>query len=73
MDGLNAGAYFNSYKNTGFWEIQRSMLKGYIEYMFDSGIVAQLAFRHVNFEEADLGLNDYKANILEISFGYRWK
>jgi hypothetical protein len=73
MDGLNAGAYFNSYKNTGFWEIHRSMLKGYLEYMFDSGIVAQLAFRHVNFEEADSGLNDYKANILEISFGYRWK
>ena len=73
MDGLSAGAYFNSYKNTGFWEIQRTMLKGYVEYMFESGIVAQLAYRYVNFEEADSGHNDYKANILEISFGYRWK
>jgi len=73
MEGLSAGAYFNSYKNTGFWEIQRTMLKGYVEYMFDSGIVAQLAYRYVNFEEADSGLNDYKANILELSFGYRWK
>ena len=73
MEGLNAGIYFNSYKNTGFWAIQRTMFKGYLEYMFDSGILAQLAYRYVNFEEADSGLNDYKANILEISFGYRWK
>jgi hypothetical protein len=27
----------------------------------------------VNFKEERGGFNDYRANILELSFGYRWK
>jgi len=36
------GLYGNYYKNNGFWEISRNMLKGYIEYVFASGLAAQL-------------------------------
>jgi opacity protein-like surface antigen len=67
------GGYGNSYTNKGFWEISRTMLKGYLEYVFETGLVAQLGYRYVDFEEKDSGYNDYKANIFEISFGYRWK
>lgn len=67
------GGYFNRYWNRGFWEISRSMLKGYLEYTFESGIIAHLGYRYVNFKEESSGYNDYKASILEISFGYRWQ
>ena len=67
------GAYVNSYKNSGFWPIERTMFKGYIEYTFTGGFVSQLAYRWYNFKEKDGGYNDYKAGILEFSFGYRWE
>ena len=67
------GVYANSYTNKGFWEISRTMIKAYVDYTFDNGIIAQLGYRFVDFKEKSSGFNDYKANILEISFGYRWE
>ena len=67
------GAYGNLYWNNGFWEIDRTMLKGYVEYLFENGLVAQAGYRFVDFEEAFSGFNDYQANIFELSFGYRWQ
>jgi hypothetical protein len=49
------------------------MFKGYIEYTFPGGYITQVGYRYVNFKEKDSGFNDYKANILEFSFGYRWE
>jgi len=67
------GGYANSYSNKGFWEISRIMLKGYLEYTFNTGLITQLGYRYVDFKEKSSGYNDYKAHIFEISFGYRWK
>lgn len=67
------GAYLNSYKNSGFWPLERTMLKGYVEYTFTGGFVSQLAYRWYDFKEKDGGFNNYKAGILEFSFGYRWE
>jgi len=67
------GSYANSYSNKGFWEISRTTLKEYLEYTFESGLITQLAYRYVDFKEKSSGFNDYKANILELSFGYRWE
>jgi hypothetical protein len=67
------GGYANIYWNRGFWEIDRTTLKTYVEYTFEMGLIAQVGYRYVNFEEKTSGFNDYSANILEISFGYRWK
>jgi hypothetical protein len=66
------GGYFNSYKNTGSWELSRSTLKLFLKYACPSGLIGQLGYRMVDFKEKELGLNDYKANIFEISFGYKW-
>jgi hypothetical protein len=68
-----AGGYINFYWNRGFWEIDRFTLKAYMEYVFNNGLVTQLGYRYVDFEEGLSGYNDYSANIVEISFGYRWK
>ena len=70
---LKAGAYALLYNNTGSYEIGRTNLKLYLEYNFIGGYVAQAGIRHVNFREERGGFNDYKANIFELSFGYRWK
>jgi len=69
------GAYTNLYSNNGFWEISRTTLKGYLEYAFEGGYITQIGYRFVEFKEksSDAGFNNYKANILEISFGYRWE
>ena len=69
----SVGGYANFYSNTGFWEISRKTFKAYLEYAFEMGLVGQLGYRYVKFEEKDSGFNDYSANILELSFGYRWK
>ena len=71
--GWKIGAYVNSYMNSGFWPIDRTMLKGYLEYTFPGGYITQIGYRYVNFKEKDSGFNDYKASILEFSFGYRWE
>ncbi len=69
------GAYTNIYSNKGFWEISRTTFKGYLEYAFEGGYITQIGYRFVDFKEksSDAGFNNYKANILEISFGYRWE
>jgi hypothetical protein len=66
------GGYFNYYNNNGSWELTRSTLKAFVKYKCKYGFITQLAYRLIDFKEKDLGLNDYKANILEISFGYQW-
>jgi hypothetical protein len=67
------GGYANVYWNRGFWEIDRFTIRGYVEHAFDSGLISQLGYRYIDFEESLSGFNDYSANIFEISFGYRWK
>jgi opacity protein-like surface antigen len=67
------GGYTNYYWNRGFWEIDRFTLKAYVEYLLSNGLVTQLGYRYVDFKENLSGYNDYSANIVEISFGYRWK
>ncbi len=70
---VKIGAYGNVYDNSGFWDLSRTMLKGFFEYMFPNGLVSNLGYRYIDFKEDSSGFNDYTANILELSFGYRWK
>jgi hypothetical protein len=72
-DNWTLGGYANLYSTRGFWEIDRFTFKAYVEYTFNNGLVSQIGYRYVNFEENLSGFNDYSANIIEISFGYRWK
>jgi opacity protein-like surface antigen len=72
-DQWNIGGYANIYSNKGFWEIDRTTIKAYVEYVFTNGFATQVGYRYVNFEEKDSGFNDYTASILEVSFGYRWE
>jgi hypothetical protein len=66
------GGSANIYSNSGSYEIDRTTIRGYLEYAFLGGYAARVGYRYVDFQEKR-GFNDYKASILEISFGYRWK
>ncbi len=70
---VKLGGYALIYSNSGSYEVGRTTLKLYVEYTFVAGYVAQAGYRYVNFKEDLGGYNNYKANILELSFGYRWK
>jgi hypothetical protein len=67
------GGYANFYSNSGSYEIDRATIKGFLEYAFLSGYAARVGYRYVDFKEKLGGYNNYKAGILEFSFGYRWK
>lgn len=67
------GVYANSYTNSGFWKISRTMLKAYVDYTFAGGLVGQLGYRYVNYNDKSGSFSDYRANILELSLGYGWE
>jgi hypothetical protein len=73
VNNWRLGGFANFYWNRGFWEIDRYTIKGYVEYIFDNGLITQLGYRYVDFKENLSGFNDYSANIFEVSFGYLWK
>ena len=70
---LKAGGYALYYSNSGSFEVNRTTLKLFLEYAFAGGYLAQAGYRYVNFQETHGGFNDYRAGIVELSFGYRWK
>ena len=67
------GAWANTYANEGSYDIRRTMAKAFVEYAFGGGYSAQAGYRYARFREPSLGFNNYRANIFELSFGYRWK
>jgi len=71
-EDFHIGLYYNSYKNEGFWAISRTMLKGYVEYTLTNGLIASVGYKSIDYE-GNSGADTYKANIIELSFGYRWK
>ena len=70
---LRAGGYALYYSNAGSYEVNRTTLKLFLEYGFAGGSLAQAGYRYVNFQETRGGFNDYKAGIVELSFGFRWQ
>jgi len=70
---VKVGGYALVYSNSGSYEVGRTTLKLYLEYDLPGGYIAQAGYRFVTFKEERGGFNDYRANIFELSFGYRWK
>jgi hypothetical protein len=67
------GLCANYYANSGFWPIDQTMVRAYVEYLLSGGFAAQIAYRYADFKESlSGGANNYHANIFELSFGYHW-
>jgi len=60
------------YLNRGFWPIDRTIAKVSAEYLLPQGFLLKATYKYWNFKEKNSGFNDYRASILEISFGARW-
>ena len=60
------------YDNTGTFGVERQDYRGAIEYVFLEKYVVGLAYRTINFEEDNFGFNDYDADVIDLSVGYRW-
>ena len=52
--------------------MERDDARAGLEYTFLGSYVVGLSFRNVDYAEADASLNDYDADIGELSAGYRW-
>lgn len=72
-EGWKLGLYGNAYANKGSWEIRRVTLKAYLEITLQPGYVAGVAYRYIDFKEKSSGFNDYRASLVELSFGYHWQ
>lgn len=66
------GVSANYFQNDGYWEVERLILRPYLEIEFFGGFSGQVAYRYIEFTENLYHYNNYIANIFEISLGYRW-
>lgn len=70
--GWAVGADLRLYENSGSFGIERDDYRGWVEYEIGEGYLVHLGYRTIDFDEVDFDFDDYDAEILEISFGYRW-
>jgi len=69
---LGVGGRIDYYQNKGSWALSRLVMKAFLKYEFECGLMGELGYRYVDFKEKKDNLNNYKAGIFEVSFGYRW-
>lgn len=70
--GWAVGADLRLYENSGSFGIERDDYRGWVEYEIGTGYLIHLGYRTIDFNEVEFDWDDYDADILEISFGYRW-
>jgi len=66
------GGSFRFYDNSGTFGLTRDDVRAFVDYVFPTGYTAGVAYRTVSYSEDANGLDDYDADILELSVGYRW-
>ncbi len=66
------GGSFRLYDNSGSFGVERDDLRLFVDHVFAAGYTAGLAWRTIDYSEDASGLEDYDADVLELSVGYRW-
>lgn len=66
------GGSFQLYENDGSFGIERDDLRVFADYLFPEGYTVGLAYRMVDYDEELVNFDDYDADIIEASIGYRW-
>ena len=69
-DRISAGGYFRLYENSGSFPLKRDDFQGFVEIGFGTNYVVNLSYRSVAYDEDNY--DDYDADIVEVSVGYRW-
>ena len=71
-DGLAIGGNFRLYEGNGSFALERDDYRGWIEIDVFSDYVLHLGYRVIDYDESDFNFDDYDADIVELSLGYRW-
>ena len=67
------GGDVRMYENAGSFPLERDQSRLYSEIGFGRGYVAHLGLRRVDYDEGLDNFDDYRADIVELSLGYRWR
>jgi hypothetical protein len=70
--GLTLTGAVYLYDNTGTLDLERTDSRIALEYAFARGAMVGLAYRTIDYEQRDLPANDYDADVVDYSIGYRW-
>ncbi|MEM8964550.1 MAG: hypothetical protein AAGD38_23895 [Acidobacteriota bacterium] len=71
-DRIRLGGEFLLYENEGNFPIERDIWRGWVEFDVWKRYLLNLGFRSVDYTEDDDGVDDYEAEIVEVSIGYRF-
>ncbi len=66
------GGSFTFYQNDGSFGLSRDDVQVYGEYTFPQRTSLRLGYRNVDYNEDAYSFDDYSADIVEASIGYRW-
>jgi len=66
------GGEFRDYKNDGSFAVNQQDGRLFAETRVLEDFLVNLSVRSIYYEEPDTGYNNYDANIVELSVGYRW-
>lgn len=69
---FSAGTMAYYYKNSGSWELDWTILKGWLKYTLDSGYSIFLSYRWNNYDEKMYNFDDYSSHIFTVGFGYNF-
>lgn len=72
LERLVLGGDLRLYENSGFYARDRSDYRGWVEILFGQAYWAHLGYRSVDYNEDFWDVEDYDADIVELSIGYRW-
>lgn len=71
-DRFRLGADARLYDNSGTFGVERDDLRAYFEVDCGENYLVNLAYRTIDFNEKDFNFDDYDADIVEVSVGYRF-
>ena len=71
-DWVTLGTDLRYYTNDGSFAVDRRDHRVFARVGLGGGYDAGLTYRSIKYEETALGFNDYEADLVELSLGYRW-
>lgn len=71
-DRVTLGVDLRQYETDGVFALERDDLRAYCELTLAEGYLIHLGYRTVDYDEDAASFDDYDADILEVSVGYRW-
>lgn len=66
------GTSLKMYDNQGSFAVRRDNVHVWLEVLLGRAYIAHFGYRVIEFDESRADFDDYEADIVEISLGYRW-